>query len=151
MRISDWSSDVCSSDLTTDFAGVTRGRSVAVDRLDAVLAAGVGWLPANLSLTPFDGIATPNPWGSRGDLRILPDPGARYHSEATGSATPFDMMMGDVVDLDGTPGRDCARRLLRAADARLREQHGIALRASVRQAFNPARPQPRDTKTRAQR
>src|SRR3546814_5138383 len=55
MRISDWSSDVCSSDLvaivTTDFAGVTRGRSVAVDRLDAVLAAGVGWLPANLSLT----------------------------------------------------------------------------------------------------
>src|SRR3546814_12409189 len=99
MRISDWSSDVCSSDLvaivTTDFAGVTRGRSVAVDRLDAVLAAGVGWLPANLSLTPFDGIATPNPWGSRGDLRILPEPGARYHSEATGSATPFDMMLGD--------------------------------------------------------
>src|SRR3546814_7533929 len=45
------------------------------------------------------------------------------------------MMMGDVVDLDGTPWRGCARSLLRAAADRLREQHGIALRASFEQEF----------------
>jgi len=121
--------------VTTDFAGVTRGRSVAADRLDEVLAGGIGWLPANLSLTPFDGIATPNPWGSRGDLRVLPDPDARYRCEATGSATPFDMIMGEVVDLDGSPWRGCARGLLRGAIDGLRERYGIDLRTSFEQEF----------------
>lgn len=121
--------------VTTDFAGATRGRSVAVDRLDKVLGGGIGWLPANLSLTPFDGIAMPNPWGSQGDLRVIPDREARYRTAATGSATPFDMIMGNVVDLDGSPWRGCARSLLRSAIDMLRDRHGIALRASFEHEF----------------
>src|SRR3546814_17519558 len=134
MRISDWSSDVCSSDLvdlrgrclrradrgaprqrlarvrrllldrrhrhdrsalsgdaggmtggltgaltgivTTDLAAVTRGRWLPTERFEAGGHADIGLLPANLSLPAFGGIATPNPWGSTGDLRVRADSAA---------------------------------------------------------------------------
>jgi glutamine synthetase len=120
--------------VTTDFAGITRGRSIPADRLDG-LKSGIGWLPANLSLTPFDGIATPNPWGSQGDLRVMPDLDARFRTSATGTQTPFDMVMGDIVELDGSAWRGCARSLLRDALATLRDRHGIGLRVSFEQEF----------------
>jgi glutamine synthetase len=46
---------------TTDLRAITRGRSVAAAKLKKVAAQGVGWVPANASLTPFDIIADPNP------------------------------------------------------------------------------------------
>ena len=45
------------------------------------LAAGVGWVPANHALTPLGPVADPNPFGSIGDLRLLPDPDARVRVE----------------------------------------------------------------------
>ena len=54
--------------LTTDLVAITRGRSVAADDPAAWRGHGVGWVPANLALTPFGDIASPNPWGSAGDL-----------------------------------------------------------------------------------
>ncbi len=90
--------------VTTDLCAITRGRPVPAADLDRWAATGVGWVPANASLTVFGAIADPNPWGSSGDLRILPDLSARYRTMLTGAATPFDMVMGDVVELDGAPG-----------------------------------------------
>ena len=63
---------------TSDLCGITRGRSVAAAKLERIATQGVGWVPANSSLTPFDVIANPNPWGSRGDLRLISDLAARY-------------------------------------------------------------------------
>ena len=60
--------------VTTDIAGITRGRSFAAAEIEDYLRKGVGWVPANLALTPFDLIADPNPWGSAGDLRLMADP-----------------------------------------------------------------------------
>jgi glutamine synthetase len=60
--------------VTTDIAAITRGRAVAAANMPEALQKGVGWVPANLSLTPFDEIASPNPFGSSGDLRLVPDP-----------------------------------------------------------------------------
>ncbi|HWK36968.1 hypothetical protein, partial [Sphingomonas sp.] len=71
--------------VTTDLAAITRGRWVPAARYEAGDDGGIGWLPANLSLTPFGGIATPNPWGSTGDLRVVADRAARYRTGATGS------------------------------------------------------------------
>src|SRR3546814_6429632 len=57
MRISDWSSDVCSSDLWPAFASVLTGETnlrpsppsgAAIDRLDSVLA----WLPQAAGANP---------------------------------------------------------------------------------------------------
>lgn len=121
--------------VTTDLAAVTRGRWVPADKLEETLVSGIGWLPANLSLTPFGTIASPNPWGSAGDLRILPDPGARYRTSATGAETPFDIVMGDIAELDGTRWRCCPRTLLREAMAALGDKTGLSLRVAVEQEF----------------
>ncbi|MGA8363387.1 MAG: hypothetical protein WB709_02585, partial [Solirubrobacteraceae bacterium] len=56
-----------------DLGAIVRGRSLPASDLDAHLAAGVGWVPANHALTPLGPLAEPNPFGSIGDLRLLPD------------------------------------------------------------------------------
>jgi glutamine synthetase len=120
----------------TDFAGITRGRSILRREYEA--AGGVkslGWVPANLSLTPFDIIAESNPWGSRGDLRIIPDPQARFTAWPHGSATPLDMVMSDIVELDGTPWTCCPRSFLKKAIEDFRAETGLEFIASFEQEF----------------
>jgi len=121
--------------VTTDLSAVTRGRSVAARRLDEIATTGVGWLQANLSLTPFSTIVHPNPWGSRGDLRLLPDMKARFRTSATGSATPFDMVAGDLTELDGTPWIGCTRGMLKSALTELKELTGLTMVAAFEQEF----------------
>lgn len=121
--------------VTTDIAAVTRGRFIASDRLDKVAATGVGWLQANLSLTPFNSIADPNPWGSTGDLRLLPDASARFRTEKTGAATPFDMVPGNLVELDGTPWSCCTRTMLGDALRDLRSETGLSLISAFEHEF----------------
>src|SRR5205823_5398272 len=106
-----------------DFAGITRGRSI--NRRDYENAKDVktlGWVPANMSLTPFDIIAEPNPWGSQGDLRLMPDRGARFTAWPQGAATPIDMVMSDIVTLDGEPWSCCPRSFLKAALAEFKTE-----------------------------
>jgi glutamine synthetase len=119
--------------VTTDYAGITRGRSIA----SAAYKPGktLGWVPANMSLTPFDLIADPNPWGSVGDLRLKPDPKARYRLRPQGSATDLDMVMSDIVNLDGTPWLCCPRSFLKRALADLKREAGISLMASFEHEF----------------
>ena len=121
--------------VTTDLAAVTRGRWLPAARYEAGAETGIGWLPANLSLTLFGGIANPNPWGSTGDLRVIADRDARYRTAATGAESVFDIVMGDIVELDGTPWPCCPRTLLREAVAALRAQTGLSLRMAVEQEF----------------
>lgn len=121
--------------VTTDLAAITRGRSVAESRLDKVAATGVGWLHANLSLTPFNSIVVPNPWGSSGDLRLIPDLEARFRTTLTGSATSFDMVPGNIVELDGTPWLGCTRTMLINALAELKAATGLSLTGAFEQEF----------------
>lgn len=121
--------------VTTDLAAVTRGRPVPTARLEKTAATGIGWVPANICLTAFNTIADPNPWGSSGDLRILPDLEARYRTSATGAVTPFDMVMGDIIELDGSPWSACTRTLLREALAALKAETGFTLKATFEQEF----------------
>jgi glutamine synthetase len=121
--------------VTTDLAAIVRGRFIAAKRLEQMATAGIGWLQANISLTAFNSIADPNPWGSRGDLRVLPDLAARYRTARTGSPTPFDVVFGNIVELDGTPWSCCTRTLLREALADLKKSTGLSLLASFEQEF----------------
>lgn len=121
--------------VTTDIGAVTRGRFITKEKFESGVSGGVGWLQANLSLTPFNVIAHPNPWGSSGDLRLLPDPAARYTTANTGSATPFDMVAGNLVELDGSPWSCCTRTLLADALADLRAATGLSLLASFEHEF----------------
>ncbi len=119
---------------TCDLVAVVRGRAVPASQLDSHLATGVGWVPANLSLSPFGGIVNPNPFGSLGDLRLLPDLSSRCHVEL-GDSTPLDLVLGDLHELDGTPWVACPRAFLRNALADLEREAGLLMQSSFEQEF----------------
>ena len=119
---------------TCDLVAMVRGRAVPARDLDAQLEAGVGWVPADLSLQPFGGIVDPNPFGSLGDLRLIPDPASRCRVDL-GGATPLDVVLADLHAPDGTPWVACPRRFLRSALADLEAETGLQVRAAFEQEF----------------
>ncbi|MER8546544.1 glutamine synthetase [Mesorhizobium sp. M1169] len=122
--------------VTTDLSAITRGRSVVESKLQKIAATGVGWLQANLSLTPFNSIVDPNPWGSSGDVRLVPDLNARFRTALTGSATPFDMVAANIVELDGSPWVGCTRTMLKDALAELKAAAGLSVIAAFEHEFH---------------
>ncbi|MGL4287062.1 MAG: glutamine synthetase [Phreatobacter sp.] len=121
--------------VTTDYSGITRGRSVLSSAFAADAAMTVGWVPANQSLTPLDVIAPDSPWGSDGDLRLMPDRAARHAVLLPGAATPLDMVMSDVVELDGSPWAACPRAFLKAALDDLEREAGLTLAGAFEHEF----------------
>lgn len=121
--------------VTTDHAGLTRGRALARAAYEADTSKTCGWVPANFSLTPFGAIASPNPWGSAGDLRLRPDPAARFTCSPMGAATPLDFVISDVVNLDGSDFVACPRTILRQAIAALKAETGLSVTASFEHEF----------------
>ncbi len=97
-----------------DLGAIVRGRAIPATRLDAHLRAGVGWVPANHALTPLGPVAEPNPFGSTGDLRLLPDPDTRVRVEPDGASSALGLVLCDIVETDGAPWQCCPRELLRA-------------------------------------
>lgn len=122
--------------VTTELSAITRGRSVVESKLQKIAATGVGWLQANLSLTPFNSIVDPNPWGSSGDVRLIPDLNARFRTALTGSPTPFDMVAGNIVELDGSPWVGCTRTMLSDALAELKAATGLSVIAAFEHEFH---------------
>jgi glutamine synthetase len=131
--------------LTTDLVGITRGRSMAGD--DAVTwgVQGVGWVPANMALDPFDAIATPNPWGPIGDLRLKPDMSSDLTIDEIPGRPPLRFLLSDIVELDGSPWSCCPREFLRRALDDLTAA-GLRILASFEHEFtftdDKARPAP---------
>ena len=120
--------------LHSDISGLNRGRSVPAAELDERFAAGVGWVPADQALTPFGPIAEPNPFGSLGDLRLLPDRDTRVRVDLCDDVSPLHFYFCDAVNTDGSPWDACPRTLLKGALSRL-EEAGFRLVASFEQEF----------------
>jgi glutamine synthetase len=124
--------------VSCDLGAIVRGRSLLVSELEQTLAAGVGWVPANLSLTPGGPLAERTPFDSTGDLRLLPDPAThvRVSAPSGGAALPdtgasaLELMLCDIVETDGTPWGCCPRRFLREALVELERELGAWLQAS---------------------
>jgi glutamine synthetase len=117
-----------------DLGGIVRGRSLFASELGRKLNRGVSWVPANQSLTPTGGLAEPNPFGSLGDLRLLPDRSTRVRVKAHGEASALELTLCDIVQTDGTPWECCTRGFLREALEQL-GQAGIRLVASFEHEF----------------
>jgi glutamine synthetase len=124
--------------VTTDLAAITRGRSVPSANLERIAARGVGWVPANQSLTPFDVIADRSPWGSRGDLRLIPDLAARFRVAHSRAATPFDLVMADITELDGAPWEACPRSILKKTLADFEAESKLSVWSAFEQEFQIA-------------
>ena len=118
-----------------DLGSIVRGRAVLSTELEEHLRAGIGWAPANHALTPLGPVAEPNPFGSTGDLRLLPDPGtvARVGPDAEHSA--LELMLCDIVSTDGQPWECCPRSFLRDTLNELERALGARLVASFEHEF----------------
>ncbi|HEY4996836.1 MAG TPA: glutamine synthetase family protein [Solirubrobacteraceae bacterium] len=126
-----------------DLGAIVRGRSLPASSLEAHLAHGVGWVPANHALTPLGPVAEPNPFGSTGDLRLLPDAATRVrvepdpHSPGSG---PLDFILCDIVEIDGQTWECCPRGLLRETLALLESELGARVMSSFEHEFQLLRP-----------
>lgn len=121
--------------ITTDFSGITRGRAIPTSDFKADGTNSVGWVPANASINPFDQVVPGNPWGSRGDLRLLADPHSRFSIAIEGSVSPLDVVFSDIIHLDGTRFCCCARTLLKNVLAELTSLTGLELVSAFEHEF----------------
>ena len=118
-----------------DLGSIVRGRSVFSAELAQHLRAGVGWVPANHALTPLGPVAEPNPFGSTGDLRLLPDADTRVLVGADGGGSALELVLCDIVDTDGEPWECCPRSFLRESLRELERELGARLLASFEHEF----------------
>jgi glutamine synthetase len=119
-----------------DLSGLSRGRSFPRRDLADRLENGVGWVPADQALTPFDEIADPNPWGPLGDLRLLPDRHTEVRVDLWPDVSPLHFFLCDAVETDGAPWEACPRRLLKDALGELEGEARLRLVAAFEQEFH---------------
>jgi glutamine synthetase len=120
---------------TCDLVAMVRGRALPRAAL-LHSGTGVGWVPADLALTAFGGIADPNPFGSLGDLRLLPDLTTEVllPPAATGG-DPLSLFLANQTNLDGTPWECDPRNALSLAIAKLFAASGLTVMASFEHEF----------------
>jgi glutamine synthetase len=118
-----------------DLGSIVRGRSLPASELGERLDSGIGWVPANHSLTPLGSLAEESPFGSTGDLRLLPDISTRARVQADGDAGPLELVLCDIVETDGTPWVCCPRHFLRAALNELQQELGLRAGVSFEHEF----------------
>jgi glutamine synthetase len=118
-----------------DLGAIVRGRSLASADLAASARLGVGWVPANLALTPLGPLAEPSPFDSTGDLRLVPDLDTRVRLDADADAVALELVLCDIVELDGRSWECCPREFLRSALAELEAELGVRVRASFEHEF----------------
>jgi glutamine synthetase len=121
--------------LHTDLSAITRGRSFALPELSERLPVGVGWVPANAALTALGGIADPHPWGSVGDVRLLPDPETEVRVADLPGLSPLHFFQCDVVNLDGTGWPACPRVFLKQVVNEFAEETGLQVLAAFEHEF----------------
>lgn len=121
--------------VTCDLGAIVRGRSLFAAELDEHLRSGVGWVPANHALTPFGPLAEPNPFGSIGDLRLLPDADTRARVPAGEGAPALDLLLCDIVETDGQPWECCPRGFLRDTLLELERELDVHVHASFEHEF----------------
>jgi glutamine synthetase len=125
-----------------DLGAIVRGRALPTSDLDAHLAAGVGWVPANHALTPLGPLAEPSPFDSTGDLRLLPDVQTRVRVESGAGDAALELVLCDIVQTDGAPWECCPRSFLRDSLAELHEELGVSLTASFEHEFQLSADEP---------
>jgi glutamine synthetase len=122
-----------------DLGAIVRGRSLPASELAGHVEHGVGWVPANHALTPIGTLAEPNPFGSTGDLRLLPDLDTHVRVQAIAGedaqTATLEFVLCDIAETDGRPWECCPRTFLRRALENLRAQTGLRVLASFEHEF----------------
>ena len=119
---------------TCDIAGHVRGKGFPASDLERRRSKGVGWTHSNLMQTAFGPILD-TPFGTGGDLMIVPDPAAEVRVDFGDGSAPEHFFLGDIRNTDGSPWECCPREFLRRAIATLDDVSGLHLIAAFEQEF----------------
>ena len=120
---------------TSDVSGQVRGKAIPRKAIKARSETGIGWTPTNVFITSFGPIA-PSPFGSLGDLYIRPDFSTFVDVDLPDFGVDESFVLGDILELDGTPWSCCLRGALRSSLEKLKERHGITIKASFEHEFH---------------
>jgi glutamine synthetase len=119
---------------TCDIAGHVRGKGFPAREIDARRQRGIGWTHSNLMQTAFGPILD-TPFGTAGDLMIVPDPTAEVRVDFADASAPEHFFLGDIRNTDGSAWECCPREFLRRAIAALDAVSGLRLIAAFEQEF----------------
>ncbi|MEM7467232.1 MAG: glutamine synthetase family protein [Pseudomonadota bacterium] len=118
--------------ITNDFGGLTRGRGLVLPSNSSPPKSGIGWVPVNITITPFDTIG-PNPFGPTGDIRVLPDLKTKTTFQtASGDQTIY---IGDIYNIEGERWSCCPRSILKKAIETLENDFGLKGKAAFEHEF----------------
>ncbi len=117
-----------------DLSGKIRGKAFPLVQLEKRLKRGVGWTPTNVQITCFDNIAE-SPFGSLGDLVLIPDPSTHVSIESEEGAPNENFILGNIRYTDGRPWEFCTRSILEEALARLKRVAGVTLYGAFEHEF----------------
>ena len=118
----------------SDLAGKMRGKSFPMSKLEKRVKSGVGWVPTNGLITCFDTIA-PSPFGSLGDLALMPDLKTLIEVDFEDGSAPERFVLCDIATTKGAPWSCCTRTILKSAIARLKTCADVTLNASFEHEF----------------
>ncbi len=119
---------------TCDISGHVRGKGFPAPELKTRLKKGVGWTGSNLMMSP-QGPIWDTPFGTAGDLMIVPDPAAEVRVDFADGSAVEHFFLGDICTTDGRPWECCPRDFLRRAVDALAEAAGLRLVAAFEQEF----------------
>ncbi|WP_457935431.1 glutamine synthetase [Mesorhizobium sp. 10J20-29] len=118
----------------TDLAGKVRGKAFPASQFEKRQKRGIGWTPTNVQITCFDAIAE-SPFGSLGDLILVPDDAARVRLEVADGEPAEHFVLGDIRHTDGKPWNFCTRSILKQALERLARVAGLTLYGAFEHEF----------------
>ncbi|MDF0498439.1 glutamine synthetase family protein [Bradyrhizobium yuanmingense] len=118
----------------TDLAGKVRGKAFPATQFDKRTKRGIGWTPTNVQITCFDAVAE-SPFGSLGDLVLIPDGSARVRVDLGDGAPVEQFALGDIRHTDGRPWEYCTRSILKGALDRLNQLCGLTLFGAFEHEF----------------
>ena len=119
---------------TCDISGHVRGKGFPARELPGRLNKGVGWTGSNLMMSPA-GPIWDTPFGTAGDLMIVPDPAAEVRVDFADGSAVEHFFLGDICTTDGKPWECCPRDFLRRAAAELEAAAGLRVIAAFEQEF----------------
>ncbi len=118
---------------TCDLGAVVRGRAVVGARVEEEIFS--GWVPADQAVNAFDTLATPNNFGSMGDLRMHADRSTGVTLPSRNAGEAMNLFLSDLLNMDGTPWECDPRSALKAAISELKSKHDIDVTASFEHEF----------------
>jgi len=117
-----------------DYAAITRTRCIPVKDLERRWSNGLGWATAGYALTPSGRIAR-NRFGATDEIRLVPDPAARYLIRGFEDSEDCELIFVDALRLEGDPFPGCPREFLRSALRLLEDETGWRVCVAMEHEF----------------